>query len=279
MQKIAVPMAGRIEIRGQVGTCGTREVFLGFAKASLLHQLSVADVLNEDTGTGYQRRFNSQHSLDFRRYIKNSGSTTIPLTFNLRPDGKSNWALNRRTDGTAILSFGPTSRRIMYQVDCQHRLGFLAGQDIDFAFMTFIGLDAKEEMEIFSIINGKAKGLSTSLLDYHEAQMASDLQHDRPELYIALRLHEDTRSPWHKQLDLGGRSTSGLKRRASLRTMQKAVKRFLRQSECLSIGSPHLAYEFLRSFWKGVSIVLEHEWNEPRKHFVTKGIGVLRLSR
>jgi len=50
---------------------------LGFAPASLLHGLSFADVLDERTGRGYQRRFNAQHSLDFRRYIQRPGSATI----------------------------------------------------------------------------------------------------------------------------------------------------------------------------------------------------------
>lgn len=39
---------------------------MGFAPANLLHSLSFADVLNEDTGEGYQRKFSRKHSLDFR---------------------------------------------------------------------------------------------------------------------------------------------------------------------------------------------------------------------
>ncbi|MBK7686463.1 MAG: hypothetical protein IPJ25_11035 [Rhodocyclaceae bacterium] len=45
----------------------------------------------------------------------------------------------------------------MAQVDCQHRLGYLRNSPIQFAFMTYIGLSIKEEMEIFRIINGKVK--------------------------------------------------------------------------------------------------------------------------
>jgi hypothetical protein len=41
--------------------------------------------------------------------------------------------------------------------------------------MCYIGLTEREEMEIFSVINGKAKGLSTSLLDFHDATLATDL--------------------------------------------------------------------------------------------------------
>ncbi len=59
-----------INIDCMVGGSADRRVLMGFAPARLLHALSFADVLNEDTGTGYQRRFNAQHSQDFRRYIR-----------------------------------------------------------------------------------------------------------------------------------------------------------------------------------------------------------------
>ena len=55
--------------------------------------MSFADVLNEDTGRGYQRRFNAQHSLDFRRYIQQEAGATIPLTFNLRPRADDAWRI------------------------------------------------------------------------------------------------------------------------------------------------------------------------------------------
>jgi hypothetical protein len=46
-----------------------REVFLGFAPANILHSLSFADVLDEDTGRGYQRG-------SIRRTASISGSTS-----------------------------------------------------------------------------------------------------------------------------------------------------------------------------------------------------------
>ena len=44
--------------------------------------------------------------------------------------------------------------------------------------MTFLGLTELEEMEVFNTINGKAKGLSASLLDFHSAQLSTDLASD-----------------------------------------------------------------------------------------------------
>lgn len=273
----AIRKPRRHRIVGTLGRCGDRDVFLGFASSRLLHAVSAADVLNEESGAGYQRRFNNQHSLDFRRYIQTPGSTTIPLTFNLRPEQSSSWRIVSKSKQMAALEIDPARANAMYQVDCQHRLGYLADVDVPLAFMAFIGLSAKEEMQIFGVINGKAKGLSTSLLDYHDAQLATDLERERPELFLALQLNDDRSSPWYRQLDLGGKSTSGLQRRASLRTMQKAVKRFLKQTQILSAQSPTSTYALVRDYWRAVTTVLEFQWSHPRRHFLTKGIGVYAL--
>jgi DGQHR domain-containing protein len=268
-----------ITIPGIKGTCGRREVFMGFAPANLLHSISFADVLNEDTGDGYQRKFNQKHSLDFRKYIRTPCGSTIPLTFNLRPESKKWWILHTEKSGQAVLKIEAGKNRILAQVDCQHRLGSLSDLDIPLAFMTFIGLPLKDEIGLFSVINSKAKGLSASLLDFHDTKLLADVAKEKPELYIAIRLNDDENSPWFKQLDLGGTRIIGLARRASLRTMQSAVKRFLRKTNFLSRpdASVNDAYSVVRHFWAAISELLEAQWKNQRKHFITKGIGVYAL--
>lgn len=259
------------------GVSAGRPVLMGFMKASDLCAVSFADVLDEDTGTGYQRRLNSKHSLDFRRYIRSEGSATIPLTFNLRPDLKPGWSIVDAGDGRARLSFAPGAGKVMAQVDCQHRLGHLADLDIQLPFMTFVGLSVREETEIFNVINSKAKGLSNSLLDFHDAQLASDLGRERPELYIAMLLRNEPGSPWHRQLDLGGTATSGMERRASLRTMQKAVRLFLIRSRLHKTMEIDQVAGIVLNFWNAVALVLQEAWTAPRKHMINKGVGVYAL--
>lgn len=260
-----------------MGQSASRKVFLGFAEASVLHALSFADVLDEATGAGYQRRFSKKHSLDFRRYIQEENSTTIPLTFNLRPSDDDSWKLIERANGQVVVRIDASKPKVLSQVDCQHRLGFLSDSVVSLPFMIFMGLSLQEEMEVFNIINGKAKGLSASLLDFHDAKLAKDVALERPELFIALQLHENPSSPWYNQLDLGGERTSGLKRRASLRTMQKAVKRFLTQTKAVNESEPDQISKVVQDFWTAISIVLESEWAKPRNHLITKGIGVYAL--
>ena len=250
---------------------------LGLAPASQLHRASFADVLDEDTGTGYQRRFNASHSLEFRKYIQAPRSTTIPLTFNVRPSVRQPWILRELAAGTATLRLDLSDGPVLAQVDCQHRLGFLKDVEVPLAFMTFLGLSVREEMEVFNVINSKAKGLNSSLLDFHESALTSDLSAAKPEIYIALRLNELEESPWFRRLDLGGSTTVGMRRYASLRTMQKAVRRFLRGSRILDSVETDDALKVVVAFWRSVATVLAPEWRTPRNNFVTKGIGVYSL--
>lgn len=255
-------------------------MFLGFAPGSLLKRVSFADVLDEQTGLGYQRRFCREHSLEFKRYIVSEGATTIPLTFNLRPDESPHWKIVRESpeSRSATLIITTLHRPVMAQVDCQHRLGYLGDSPTEFAFMSFIGLSVEEEMEIFRVINGKAKGLSSSLLDYTESRLLEDdLPYVKPELYIALKLNNDPRSPWHQKLDLGGQNTVGMKRIASLRTMQKGAKRFLKEAGMAAANAPDDAAAAAIDFWLAISIVLQEQWGRPREHLINKGVGVYCL--
>jgi DGQHR domain-containing protein len=270
-------MTFEAQLRGILGWSARRRVLLGCAPANLLRRISFADVLDQNTGCGYQRRFNRQHSLDFRKYIQRPHSSTIPLTFNLRGQADTDWQLRELKNGTARLSIRAGESRVLAQVDCQHRLGCLGDLPILLPFMAFLGLSQREEMEVFSIINGKARGLSTSLLDFHDASLADDLAAERPELFIALHLNHDAESPWYRTLDLGGNSTSGLLRRASLRTMQKAVKRFLRQTKIATKLSSQEAARIVLDFWIAVSKLLPNEWGHPRRHLINKGVGVYSL--
>lgn len=266
-----------MEVSGLLGRCGGREVFTGFARAADLVAVSFADVLDESTGRGYQRRFSREHSLEFKRYIQSPGATSIPLTFNLRGDSNS-WQLERGPGQTATLKINPEGGRVLAQVDGQHRLGFLQGSPIEFAFMVFLGMSVEEEMEVFRVINGKAKGLSSSLLDFTEARlMGEDLAIEEPELYVALRLHEDPDSPWYRRLNLGGDNTVGTKRIASLRSMRVAVRRLIRSANWKSTPAASRIASLTIDFWRAVQFVLPQQWAVPRNHVIVKGIGVYAL--
>lgn len=257
------------------GRSADREALLGFAPARTLHRLSFADLLGDGGGSGYQRRFNSAHSLDFRRYVRTPGSATIPLTFNLRAG--TAWRTRQVSDGIVAIEVDKDAGPVMAQVDCQHRLGHLADLDVELPFMCFVGLSIEEEVAIFTVINSKARGLSRSLLDYHEARLCEDLGRDRPELFVALALANDPASPWFGQLDVGGSRVSGTVRLASLRTMQKAVRRFILRSGILRERGVEEAARVVIDFWIAVATTFGTTWTRPRGNLLTKGIGVYAM--
>lgn len=254
------------------------EVFMGFASAKLLRSVSFADVLDEETGDGYQRPPNKGHSLDFKKYIMRPQSSTIPLTFNLRNEFKRNWQVRRGKTGRAVLCIEKDTK-CLAQVDCQHRLGELHDVDVPLAFMSFIGLDLRAEMAQFVIINSKSKGLSSSLTDYHESNLLSDLASEAPHLFIARKLNEDPDSPWFKLIRYGGETTSGLKRKTSFRMMQKATLRFLSQTKRMGMGDVNAKYSMVCAFWRAVKELFPAEWADHRHHLITKGVGLHSLMR
>jgi DNA sulfur modification protein DndB len=266
------------EIQGIEGKCGAREVFLGFAQAKILHAASFADILNEDTGVGYQRPRDRTHSLDFRRYIFQPEASTIPLTFNLRNELKRNWTIRHGSEWHAVLRLR-VGTACMAQVDCQHRLGELGDSDVPLAFMAFIGLDLRDEMAMFTIINSKARGLSSSLTDFHTSNLLENLAAEAPHLFLARRLNEDAQSPWFKCIRCGGGSTSGLKRRSSLRMMQHAIQRFLVQTKCRDRMDIENVAQLLIAYWRAVATVFESEWSNHRTHLITKGVGLYGLTQ
>ena len=263
-------------ISGIIGRSGDLPVFIGFEKASTLISLSFPDILNEDSGEGYQRPYSKSHSLDFKHYIIRSGSSTPPLTFNLRNEHADYWRIeNGEGNGATLVILSGV--KCLAQVDCQHRLGELAGIDIQLAFMTYIGLDLRQEMAIFNVINSKAKGLSSSLTDYHESKLLNDLAFEAPHLFISRRLNEDPVSPWYRLIRYGGETTSGLKRRTSFRMMQKTVQVFLNQTKaCLNVSLEE-KHQIVMNFWTAVKRTFPEEWKEHRNNLITKGVGLYGL--
>jgi DNA sulfur modification protein DndB len=272
-----------LKIQVVKGRCGQLPVVLGSAPAKDLWATSFADILNEGAQSGYQRPCDRRHAQEFRLYIEQPGSTTIPLTFNLRGRAGRAWRLRpaRPQEGArAVLEIrqlsGPNNR-VMARVDCQHRLEMMGESSVPLTFQCYLGLTPEEEMRIFNVINGKAKGLSPSLLDYHNTQLLTDVAKEHPELFIAKKLNDDPESVWHNRVKLGGAATQGTHRRVTLRGMRHGVALLLQNA--LIRDLPILRqYEIVSAFWRAVTKAWPDAWNAPRKHLITKGIGVQGLS-
>src|SRR5207249_1095435 len=129
-----------------------------------------------------------------------------------------------------ILQLAGPNSRVMARVDCQHRLEMMGDSNVPLSFQCYLGLAPEEEMRVFNVINSKAKGLSPSLLDYHNTQLLTDVAKEHPELFIAKKLNDDADSVWHNRLKLGGAATQGTHRRVTLRGMRHGVALFLQNA-------------------------------------------------
>jgi len=272
-----------LEFQVLLGTCGQLPVVVGFGSAHDLRSVSFADILDEGQETGYQRPCDRDHARAFRAYITSPGATTIPLTFNLR--GGTGWGLSPEPTGGALRRLRVTlpranGRRVMVQVDGQHRLGDMADIHVPLAFQCFLGLSARDEMGIFSTINSKARGLSSSLLDFHATKLAPRLEDVQLELYIAKTLNDDPASAWKGKVKLGGAPTQGTHRRVSLRGLQTATRELLRRSPLgtMSELSPLAKYEVVREYWSAVAETWPTAWARDREHLLVKGVGVNALA-
>lgn len=265
-----------------IGRCGQLPVVLGSAPAADLCAVSFADVFDEATQHGYQRPCDRRHAHEFRSYIDTPGATTIPLTFNLRGAPGAAWALVPAgpPEGSAaelrIRIPGRGEERVVARVDCQHRLEMMEESGVPLAFQCFLGLTPQDEMRVFSVINSKAKGLNPSLIDYHQSVLL-DVAREAADLYIAKRLHYDPASVWHGNLKLGGAATQGTARRMTLRGMRHAVQIFLHHALVGELAVEE-QYAVVAVFWAAVVRTWPRAWNEPRKHLLTKGIGVQGVS-
>lgn len=271
-----------LQIPVLVGRCGQLPVVLGYAPARDLFAVSFADVFDEATQTGYQRPCDRRHALEFRAYIESESATTIPLTLNLRGAAGRAWWLeppDAQEGSLAQLRVRmpkTPAERVVARVDCQHRLEMMAESVVPLAFQCFLGLTAQDEMRVFSVINSKAKGLNPSLIDYHHSVLL-DVAHDDADLYIAKRLHDDPASVWYSGLKLGGKATQGTKRLMTLRGMRHAVDLFLRHAP-IDARPIENQYRMVADFWSAVVRTWPAVWSNPRKHLLTKGIGVQGLS-
>lgn len=282
MARLTLPEDRWLTIPVLVGRCGQLPVVLGSAAAKDLFAVSFADVFDETVQTGYQRPCDRRHAQEFRAYIEKPGATTIPLTLNLRGAPGPAWrvepadAPEGRAADLRLRIPQTVEERVVARVDCQHRLEMMAESGVPLAFQCFLGLAPEDEMRVFSVINSKAKGLNPSLIDYHQSVLL-DVAQEAADLYIAKRLHYDPASVWHNNLKLGGVATQGAKRRMTLRGMRYAVALFLQHAP---IGDLTIEeqYQIVADLWSALVHTWPEAWNQPRKHLLTKGIGVQGVS-
>jgi DGQHR domain-containing protein len=198
-------------------------------------------------------------------------ATAPPLLFSLR--GQYRYVPDGSGYGTLYIPKEPSA---MARLDGQHRMEATQDFEEELTFQIYHGLGKEEEISTFTIINDNQKGLTKSLVAKHRATLlGAALEEREPHLAIAKKLNDDPDSVWHKKIDMGGEKlkTQGTKRSVTLQTMQTAVQTLISNSRTKSVPFKD-KYEAVKNYWAAVIATFPDAWKDPRKHLLTKGIGV-----
>ncbi len=257
------------------------EVYYGFAPLKTLAKISFPDRAVMDAAEGAQRELKKAHAKEFANFIQNPGilnvkkATAPPLIFSARM--KTRFTEIDEEFGTLTI---PDDELALAQVDGQHRLANTGAIDKSLPFVIYQNLERTEEVGLFTIINDKHEGLTKSLVDKNRARLLGDYLEDRePHLAIALQLNDDKKSPWYHLVDTGGEKekTPGTKRRVTLRSLQEATREMISGPRCQN-ATAETKFQLVVNFWKGIVAVFPKEWDKPRNHLITKGVGVRALA-
>ena len=268
-------------------TCLGHEVFRGSVDADSLLKASWIDFHDPDSNPhGYQRPFDinrSRQAANYANTVENAFWPECILAMRndedeTEEDEKVSYEFRQLSNtserfGTLRVSYDDSLtihangeevpwRRAFSQVDCQHRLGTLAGSSRLVTFCIFPQLSRREEAIIFRTINGQQRRVSTSLVD------AIILLTD-PQASVHIRwawdLGHDVGSPFYQRVNTGGRgrpSGSYLVNLAGLRqTLEVLMPRGLLYGE-----DPDLWYVFVRNFWTVVKDLWPAEFTDRTRY-------------
>ncbi len=279
--------------------------YRGEAPMAYLAIVSQADIYDQVANPeGLQRDISPKHASDAYEYVRKKRDPEFPRAFpevvlNVRdkkvielvpieglPEGTSK--MFRLTFDRAKIQGSKVS---VSRVDGNHRLRYAEGDDRreplleNIPFQLHIGLTRAQERSLFVDINANQKGLNTS----HLAIMQSKLTPEQLEIknhldrWIAKRLTDDSTSPWHGIVHLGGSKTGsrtqGLPRAVNFVSLQTGVARTLAKSQYIhDLTDPQAQYIIIRNFWHAVKAVFAEEWAAPKDFLVLKNVGLLSLS-
>jgi DGQHR domain-containing protein len=284
------------------GTNLNTEMYRGYAPIADLAKISAPDSFNQDTNpNGLQRDLSESHSRDAYRYaeaavrVPDHNRSWAEVLLNVRDpsvvklstldeehgvyeleirEDLINKSLGRpqisRTDGNHRFHFG--------EGDSKHDWPPLTGST---PFALTIGLPPEAEAYLFMDINDNQKSMNTAHLAHLRARLTGPekLAVEDPALWIAERLTDDPKSPWHGIVHKGGQRTQGLKRRVNLAALRTGIDMTLSEAvKMRSVAPIESKYTLIRMFWNAVARTYASEWAD-QKSMLLKGIGIWTFSQ
>jgi len=284
------------------GTNLNTPVYRGFASIKDIATISAPDTYKQDSNPdGLQRDLDGEHSRE--GYLYAEGAKKVPEYPRLWPEV----ILNVRKDAANVVEIVPVDeannlfkivihedmidknrkRPQISRTDGNHRLFYGEGHpirnwpslDVSSPFSLSIGLTALQEASLFMDINDNLKRMNTSHLRHLQTRLSESekLAKDDPALWIANRLVEDSKSPFHGIVYLGGakEKVQGLDRRVNLAALRTGTQMILKESrELREFDQIDDKFVIIRTYWKAVAREFAKEWADSKKYLLLRGFGV-----
>jgi len=283
------------------GTNLNTEVYRGYAPIADLAKVSASDPFNQDTNpNGLQRDLSESHSRDAYRYAE--GAEKVPehirawseVLLNVRDPSVVKLSPLDEEHGVFELEIREElinkslARPQISRTDGNHRLNFGEGDPkyewppltVSTPFAMTIGLPPEAEAYLFMDINDNQKAMNTAHLAHLKARLTGPekLAVENPALWIAERLTDDPKSPWHGIVHKGGQRTQGLKRRVNLAALRSGIDMTLSETVKMRSMDVEAKYALIRIFWNAVAKIYAGEWAD-QKSMLLKGIGIWTFSQ
>ena len=288
------------------GTNLNTPVYRGFASIKDIATISAPDTFKQDTNPdGLQRDLSEIHSRE--GYLYADGAQKVPDYPRLWPEVILNVRKKDDKDDKDVVEIltvdeahnlfkivvhedlidKKRERPQISRTDGNHRLFYGEGHpirnwpslDIPTPFSLTMGLTALEEASLFMDINDNLKRMNTSHLRHLQTRLSESekLAKDDPALWIANKLVEDSKSPFHGIVYLGGEKekAQGLDRRVNLAALRTGTQMILKESrELREFDQIDDKFILLLIYWKAVAREFAKEWADSKKYLLLRGFGV-----
>ena len=288
-----------IELTGYVTNNLDTECYRGSALLAHLALISQTDIFDQVTNPeGLQRDLSPKHASEAYEYVNKKANPNLPRAFpevvlNVREKRimqsvKNGQEMRMRFN---IRSMTEASKVYVSRVDGNHRLYYAKGDDrrnpllVEVPFQIHIGLTREQERSLFVDINSNQKGLNSSHLEIMQSRLTNEEREirDNPARWIARKLAEDPKSPWHGLIHMGGSKkgtrSQGLTRLVNFASVLGGVSKLLQKSQYIhDISNAQLQYVVIKNYWQAVKNVFSEEWGENKKYLLLRNVGVWSLS-
>lgn len=228
---------------------------------SIAMNLTYVKPFNDPSGKGYQRPVDPKRVDEFALYLSRGDNALFtPILLN----AAGMWEF------TAYDSTRPMFGRLFCKnkaslMDGQHRLGGIkryieeTQSELNVPFMAFHFLDDDEEIQLFDIINTKAKGIGTSLSKFLKRE-SDELSWQATELLIL----KD--SPFYHIGSITGKRSKG--RHITLQNLYRMLKYFFKDTETTNL-SKHEKVDLVLGFFNIMRQEYPHEWMNYKEYKLT----------